>query len=489
MAHQTDKQPSVLRSLDWWTIGIYLCLLAFGWLSVCGASYTYGDTDILSLGTRSGMQIVWIGTSICLGFVLLMLDDRFYDTFAYIIYAILLLLLFATIFNPHEIKGSRSWLVLGPLRLQPAEFAKFATALAVAKLMSTYGFNMHRWKDFAAACAVVLLPMMFIVAQKETGSALVYISFFLMFYREGMTGSVLFTGVAMIVYFVVGIRYEETLMLDTGTSVGKFAVLMLVHIFVSGMVYTYCKDKRQALTILAYTLGLTLLAFLFAQFVIPFDIVWVQLAVSVALVGYLLYNALSKRIKHYVYIMLFAVGSIAFFYSADYVLNNILEPHQRVRINVLLGLDEDLSGAGYNVHQSEIAIGSGGLKGKGFLNGTQTKLKFVPEQDTDFIVCTVGEEEGFLGSAGVLLLFLALILRLIKLAERQPFKFGRVYGYCVLSIFLFHVFINVGMVLGLTPVIGIPLPFFSYGGSSLWGFTILLFIFLRIDAGRNLVRT
>ena len=489
MAHQTDKQPSVLRSLDWWTIGIYLCLLAFGWLSVCGASYTYGDTDILSLGTRSGMQIVWIGTSICLGFVLLMLDDRFYDTFAYIIYAILLLLLFATIFNPHEIKGSRSWLVLGPLRLQPAEFAKFATALAVAKLMSTYGFNMHRWKDFAAACAVVLLPMMFIVAQKETGSALVYISFFLMFYREGMTGSVLFTGVAMIVYFVIGIRYEETLMLDTGTSVGKFAVLMLVHIFVSGMVYTYCKDKRQALTILAYTLGLTLLAFLFAQFVIPFDIVWVQLAVSVALVGYLLYNALSKRIKHYVYIMLFAVGSIAFFYSADYVLNNILEPHQRVRINVLLGLDEDLSGAGYNVHQSEIAIGSGGLKGKGFLNGTQTKLKFVPEQDTDFIFCTVGEEEGFLGSAGVLLLFLALILRLIKMAERQPFKFGRVYGYCVLSIFLFHVFINVGMVLGLTPVIGIPLPFFSYGGSSLWGFTILLFIFLRIDAGRNLVRT
>ena len=489
MAHQTDKQPSVLRSLDWWTIGIYLCLLAFGWLSVCGASYTYGDTDILSLSTRSGMQIVWIGTSICLGFVLLMLDDRFYDTFAYIIYAILLLLLFATIFNPHEIKGSRSWLVLGPLRLQPAEFAKFATALAVAKLMSTYGFNMHRWKDFAAACAVVLLPMMFIVAQKETGSALVYISFFLMFSREGMTGSVLFPGVAMLVYFVVGIRYEETLMLDTGTSVGKFAVLMLVHIFVSGRAYTYCKDKRQALTILAYTLGLTLLAFLFAQFVIPFDIVWVQLAVSVALVGYLLYNALSKRIKHYVYIMLFAVGSIAFFYSADYVLNNILEPHQRVRINVLLGLDEDLSGAGYNVHQSEIAIGSGGLKGKGFLNGTQTKLKFVPEQDTDFIFCTVGEEEGFLGSAGVLLLFLALILRLIKLAERQPFKFGRVYGYCVLSIFLFHVFINVGMVLGLTPVIGIPLPFFSYGGSSLWGFTILLFIFLRIDAGRNLVRT
>lgn len=489
MAQQVDRQPSVLRSLDWWTIGIYLALLAFGWLSVCGASYTFGDTDIVSLSTRSGMQILWIGTSICLGFVILMLDDRFYDTFAYIIYGILLLLLFATIFNPHEIKGSRSWLVLGPLRLQPAEFAKFATALAVAKLMSTYGFNMHRWKDFAAACAVVVLPMLFIIAQKETGSALVYIAFFLMFYREGMTGSVLFTGVAMIIYFVIGIRYEETLLLDTGTSVGKFAVLLLVQIFTSSMVYVYCKEQKQALMILTYSVGATLLAFLFAEFVIPFDIVWVQLAVSAALVGYLLYNAMSKRIRHYLYILIFTVGSITFFYSADYVLNNILEPHQRVRINVLLGLDEDLAGAGYNVHQSEIAIGSGGLKGKGFLNGTQTKLKFVPEQDTDFIFCTVGEEEGFLGSAGVLLLFLALILRLIKMAERQPFKFGRVYGYCVLSIFLFHVFINVGMVLGLTPVIGIPLPFFSYGGSSLWGFTILLFIFLRIDAGRNLIRT
>ena len=478
----------MLRSLDWWTIGIYLALLAFGWISVCGASYTYGDTDILSLGSRSGMQIVWIGTSICLGLVLLLLDDRFYDTFAYVIYGALLLLLFATIFNPHEIKGSRSWLVLGPLRLQPAEFAKFATALAVAKLMSTYGFNMHRWKDFATACAIVMLPMLFIVAQKETGSALVYASFFLMFYREGMTGSVLFTGVAMVIYFVVGIRYEDVQMLETGTSTGKFVVLLLVQIFTACLVYVYYKDKKQFFTILGYSLGITFIAFMFAQFVIPFDIVWVQLAICAALTGYLFYNWMSKRFNNYLYILLFTLGSIVFFYSADYVLNNIMEAHQRTRINVLLGLDEDLAGAGYNVHQSEIAIGSGGLKGKGFLNGTQTKLNFVPEQDTDFIFCTVGEEEGFLGSAGVLLLFLALILRLIKIAERQPFKFGRVYGYCVLSIFLFHVFINVGMVLGLTPVIGIPLPFFSYGGSSLWGFTILLFIFLRIDAGRNLVR-
>ncbi len=488
MAQATGKQPGVLRSLDWWTIGIYLALLIFGWISVCGASYTYGDTDIFSLDTRSGMQIVWIGTSICLGFVLLMLDDRFYDTFAYIIYAALLLLLFATIFNPHQIKGSRSWLVLGPLRLQPAEFAKFATALALAKFMSAYGYSIHKWKHFAATLAIILTPMIFIILQRETGSALVYLAFFLMFYREGMPGSVLFTGVAAVVYFVVGIRYEDTMLWDTPTSVGKFTVLLLVQVFTAAMVGIYCKERRVMWQILAVCAGVTAVAMLFSKYVIPFDIVWVQLTLSAVMTGMLLWRALGTRIRNYFLIIAFALGSMAFFYSADYVLNNVLEQHQRVRINVLLGLEDDLAGAGYNVHQSEIAIGSGGIEGKGFLQGTQTKLKFVPEQDTDFIFCTVGEEEGFLGSTAVLVLFLALILRLIHLAERQPFRFGRVYGYSVLSIFLFHVFINVGMVLGLTPVIGIPLPFFSYGGSSLWGFTFLLFIFLRIDAGRNLTR-
>ena len=483
-----DDQQGILQSLDWWTVGIYIALLILGWMSVCGASYTYGDTEIFSLSTRSGMQIVWIGTAICLGFVILMMDDRFFDTFAYPIYIAFLILLFLTIFNPHEIKGSRSWLVLGPLRLQPAEFAKFATALAAAKLMSTYGFDIHNPKHFATAAMVVLLPMLFIIGQRETGSALVYLSFALMFYREGMPGSILFTAVAMVIYFVVGIKYENVMLWDTPTSVGKFIVLLLVQTFSAGMIWTYLKDKRMTRVILTYAYGITLGFLLFSEFIIPFDIVWVQLIVSAVLIGYLIYEGLSTRFVNYLYIGIFAVGSILFFYSADFVLNDVLEAHQRVRINVLLGLDDDPAGAGYNVHQSEIAIGSGGLGGKGFLNGTQTKLKFVPEQDTDFIFCTVGEEEGFLGSAAVLGLFLALVLRLMYLAERQPFKFGRVYGYSVASIFLFHVFINVGMVLGLTPVIGIPLPFFSYGGSSLWGFTILLFIFLRIDAGRNLIR-
>ena len=431
------------------------------------------------------MQIIWIVTSIMLGFVIVMLDDRFYDTFAFIIYGLLLLLLFATIFNPHSIKGSRSWLVLGPLRIQPAEFAKFATALALSKLMSTYGYNINQWKNFAATLAIILLPMLFIVLQRETGSALVYLAFFLMFYREGMPGSILFTGVAMVVYFVVGIRFAEVYMGGTPTSVGKFSVLLLVQLFSIGMVWVY-SNSRIALQMLFYCVVVTLLSLFLL--LIPVDIVYVQMALTVVLIGYLLWLWLSTRVRSYLFIALFALGSVAFFYGADFIMQNVMEPHQRSRINVLLGLDEDLRGAGYNVHQSEIAIGSGGLQGKGFLNGTQTKLKFVPEQDTDFIFCTVGEEEGFVGSAGVLLLFLILILRLIYLSERQPYHFSRVYGYCVLSIFLFHVFINVGMVLGLTPVIGIPLPFFSYGGSSLWGFTFLLFIFLRLDAARNLSR-
>ena len=486
MEQQTGRQKGVLRSLDWWTILIYVALLTFGWISVCGASYSYGETDIFSLSTRSGMQIIWIVTSIVLGFVIVMLDDRFYDTFAYIVYGLLLLLLFVTIFNPHSIKGSRSWLVLGPLRLQPAEFAKFATALALAKFMSAYGYNINQWKHFAATLVIILLPMLCIVLQRETGSALVYLSFFLMFYREGMPGSILFTGVAMVVYFVVGIRYAEVFMGDSGTSVGKFAVMLLIQLFSIGMVWVYC-NRRMAWRLLAASVVVTLLSLPLLK--VPFNIVYIQTGLVVAMIGCLLVEGLRTRLNNYYFIALFAIGSATFYYGADFIMQNVMEPHQRSRINVLLGLDEDLRGAGYNVHQSEIAIGSGGLEGKGFLNGTQTKLKFVPEQDTDFIFCTVGEEEGFLGSAGVLLLFLALILRLIHLSERQPFRFGRVYGYCVLSIFLFHVFINVGMVLGLTPVIGIPLPFFSYGGSSLWGFTILLFIFLRLDASRHMQRS
>ena len=415
-----EKEKGVWRSLDWWTILIYMALLAFGWISICGASYDFDmEGNIFSFDSRSGMQIIWIGTSLALGFILLMLDGKLYDTFAYVIYALLLVLLFVTPFLARDIKGSHSWIKIGPFSLQSAEFAKCATALA---------------------------------------------------------------------YFVVGVRFEHVMLGHIPTSAGEFLVLMMVILFTIGMVHVYCDKVSVERNILFYGVGVIALALGFSGFVIPFDITWILITVCVAMILYLCYVALSERVTRYFYIALFALGSMAFFYSADYVLNSVMEPHQRVRINVLLGLEDDPSGAGYNVNQAKIAIGSGGLRGKGFLNGTQTKLKYVPEQDTDFIFCTVGEEEGFWGAAGVLVLFLVLILRLIHLAERQPFAFGRIYGYCVMSVFLFHVFINVGMVLGLTPVIGIPLPFFSYGGSSLWGFTILLFVFLRIDAGRNLAK-
>ena len=376
--------------------------------------------------------------------------------------------------------------MLGPVSLQPAEFAKFATALALAKFMGEYTFSIDRWKDMVVALAIILVPMILIVCQKETGSALVYLSFFLVLYREGMTGSILFAGVCAVIYFIVGIRFSGDLMGDELTSWGEFSVMALIIAFSALLVSSYCRESRKpVIFILSFGLGLMLLSLLFSLYVIPFNVAYVQRIVCVCLCLYLLYLGLHERIRNYFYIFLFTIGSVGFFFSTEYVFNNVLEAHQQIRIKVLLGMEDDPTGAGYNVNQSKIAIGSGGFLGKGFLNGTQTKLKYVPEQDTDFIFCTVGEEQGFVGSVTVILLFAVFIWRLIHLAERQSTRFGRVYGYSVLSIFFFHLFVNVGMVLGLTPVIGIPLPFFSYGGSSLWGFTILLFVFLRIDAARE----
>ena len=476
---------SLIKSVDWITICIYLALVILGWISVCGASYDYGEVDLLSLDTRSGKQFLWIGCSLGIGFILLMLEDKFYDWFSYILYLGMMILLAITPFLAEDINGSYSWLKFGPVSLQPAEFAKFATALALAKVMNTYGFTMAKLKNSLLVVGMILLPMLLIVLQRETGSALVYLSFFLMLYREGMPGSILFTGICAVAYFVIGIGFSQELLPDGETYMGELLVLSLIVIFTACLTHAYCGAQKAFKSILIYGGGAILLAFLFSLYVVPFNVVWFLYIESFVLVLYLIVLSFKERMMHYFYIALFVVGSIGFLYSADYVFEEVLAPHQKERIEVLLGMEEDLDDAGYNVNQSKIAIGSGGLLGKGFLNGTQTKLKYVPEQDTDFIFCTVGEEQGFLGSALVLILFMALILRLISLAERQYSRFGRVYGYCVLSIFFFHLFINVGMVLGLTPVIGIPLPLFSYGGSSLWGFTILLFVFLRLDASRT----
>ncbi len=479
------KRVSLWKSVDWTTIVVYLLLIICGWFSVCGASYNYGDTDFLSFGTRGGKQLMWILCSFGLGFVLLMIEERIYDMFSYVIYIGMLFLLFATIFIARDVKGSHSWISLGPVSLQPAEFAKFATALVLAKYMSSYSFNMKKLKSVLLLALFILFPLGLIIMQKETGSALVYLSFFFMLYREGMPGAILFSGVCAVIYFIVGIRFGDQMIAGTPTPIGQFSVLLMVLLFAGGMVWVYMKRWPPVRNIIGISALVVTLALLFSQYVIPFNLVWVLLPLCIFVAVYLVFLSLTDRNKGYLLISIFTIASVGFLYSSNYVFNNVLEPHQQIRIKVVLGMEEDLTGAGYNVNQSKIAIGSGGLYGKGFLNGTQTKLKYVPEQDTDFIFCTVGEEQGFIGSSVVLVLFLILILRLVVLSERQYSAFGRVYGYSVVSIFVFHLFINVGMVLGLTPVIGIPLPFFSYGGSSLWGFTILLFIFLRIDAGRS----
>ena len=480
------SNASLHKSVDWVIIALYLALLVCGWFSVCGASYTYGEPDFLGMDTRAGKQLLWIGCALGIGFVLLMLEEKLYDLLAYIIYGAVILLLIATLFVGSDIKGSHSWIRLGGgINIQPAEFAEAAPALALAKFMNTCGFSLRRRRDFLCVMGLIFLPMAIIILQEETGSALVFFSFFLMLYREGMTGAFLFSGVCAVVYFIVGLRFSDVMLGNMPAPVGKFVVLLLIQLFTAGMTAVYTHRRDVAAWMAGGSVLLTLLTLLFSAYVIPFDLTWVQLGICVLLTLVLVYFWLREHLRNFLYITFFTLGSLVFFYSSDFVFAHVLQPHQKVRIEVVLGMKDDLSGAGYNVNQSKIAIGSGGLTGKGFLNGTQTKLKYVPEQDTDFIFCTVGEEQGFLGASAVLLLFLAFILRLLVLAARQTARFGRVYGYSLVGIFLFHLFINIGMVLGLTPVIGIPLPFFSYGGSSLWGFTILLFIFIRIDSARK----
>ena len=486
MVNRNDRfTRSAILSADWVVLVVYLLLMAFGWFSICGASHEIGDTDFFDFATRSGKQIVWMGLALVIGLVILLIDDQYYDQLTGLLYVLTMVLLLVTPFIAKDIKGSRSWISLGPVNLQPAEFAKCVTALAVAKMCGQYGFSLDKMRNLLKAAFIVLLPMALIIMQKETGSALVYAAFFLVFYREGMPGAFLFTAFAAVLYFVVGIRYAEVPLEGTLSTVGAFSVMTVIWLFCIGMIHIFCKQTIHAWRIFWAGIAVVGSALFFSLAVVPIDVSLAFVVVLVGAVLYLCYHALSERIIAYFYIALFTLGSLGFLYSANFALDH-LQPHQKIRIQVLLGVVTDNAGAGYNVNQSMIAIGSGGLEGKGFMNGTQTKLKYVPEQDTDFIFCTVGEEQGFIGSSAVLLLFLTLILRLVYLAERQTHTYARVYGYCVLSILLFHVFINIGMVLGLTPVIGIPLPFFSYGGSSLWGFTILLFIFLRIDAGRKM---
>lgn len=479
-----SKRDSIQYALDWTTVFYFILLVAMGWVSIYGASYDFDfEGSVLDFNQRAGKQFIWILTAFALGGVILLIDHRIFNYFAYIIYAAVILLLIVTIFVAPEIKGSRSWLVLGPVSFQPAELAKMATALALAKFMSQYNYRIKNWRDLVPLAFFILLPFGMIILQKETGSALVFVAFLLMFYREGMKGIVLLLVTLAVVLFVVVIRFSiSPIAEDRGTwgIVLSMCVILLIQ-FIYAFFYT--RDRKEALVLIGGTMLFATVSIVINKwFVINYD--YVALGITGASGVYWLFVELFKRYRKYLLMILITFVSIGFSYTADQLFNRILEPHQQIRIKVLLNMEDDLAGAGYNVNQSKIAIGSGGFFGKGFLNGTQTKLKYVPEQDTDFIFCTVGEEHGFIGSVFVLIIYWLLLMRILKIAERQRENFHRIYAYCVASILFFHLMINVGMVLGLMPVIGIPLPFFSYGGSSLWGFTIMLFILLRLDASR-----
>ena len=485
------RRDNILNRIDWFTIVLFLALAAMGWLAICGASHSYIETsflDFFSQSERSGKQALWIGISLVVGTLLLTIQKETYRNLSGLIYIAAILVGILTIFIAKDIKGSHSWISIGSFSIQPAEFMKFATTLLLASYVGQREFTINNRKDILRSIAIILLPMIVIIAQNETGSALVYFSLFIVLYREGMTGIFLLMAISAVVYFVIGIKYDSIMFDNLPLAIGPYAVTVLIQIFSIAMVKFWCKNDRTFLVLAATNLAGTLFSYWIAIYLIEFNIMIMQYLLLSFNVVYMLLRIRLNKEKRNLWIALYLIGSVAFYSSCEYVMHNVLKPHQKVRIEVLLGLKDDLSGVGYNVHQSKIAIGSGGLTGKGFLNGTQTKLKYVPEQDTDFIFCTIGEEQGFLGSAFVLTFFVIFILRLIALAERQNNVFGRAYGYALASIFFFHFAINIGMVIGIVPVIGIPLPFFSYGGSSFLGFSILLFTFLRIDADREVIK-
>ena len=481
---RASRNGNIWQHVDWITIGMFMLLALFGWLNIYGASYTFDQTSIFDFSNRAGKQFVWLMGSLVLGIILLLIDYKTYDILAYIAYGAMLLLLLATPFLAHDIKGSMSWISLGPVSLQPAEFAKCVVALAVAKYMGRYDYKIRTWRDLIVPFVLIGVPALIImVLQKETGSALVFAAFLLVFYRQGMSGYVLWMGVAAVALFIISIRLGAVA-LPLGT--GSVGILTCMLILTAVEIYFICKEHPMRWQGLILVGSVTLIYAIFLIINIwvsmPFD--WISMGIVIALVIYNVFVSLYWRKYMLLVLAVFTLFCIGYTHACDFVFQKVLQPHQRIRIEVLLGMKEDPAGAGYNVNQARIAIGSGRFFGKGYLNGTQTKLQFVPEQDTDFIFGNVGEEWGFVGSIGVLLMYLAFILRLIFIAERQRNVTTRIYAYAVASIFLFHLTINVGMVLGLLPVIGIPLPFFSYGGSSLWGFTLLLFILLRLDAAR-----
>ena len=449
-------------------------MVIMGWLNIYAAVYNEEHTGILDLSQRYGKQFVWILATFVLAVFIVIIDNRFYYFFGYFIYGGIILLLMLVLVFGKEINGSRSWFEFGALSFQPSEFAKAGTALALARYLNLRTQELTRLKILLPASAIILLPAMLTAIQPDMGSAVVYLSFFIVLFREGLSPYIFISGLLMILLFFLTLLFNNLYIK---------IVLIAVTFIITWLAVRKWKVCFAGLGILVF---FTVSLYLFDYYVLKTlgtDLV-ILTGVILSGLSYGLYIFRQKAIAIFV-VYLFLLGSILFIDTVDYTFNTLLKPHQKERVSILLGLKSDPHGTGYNVNQSIISIGSGGFAGKGYLHGTQTKFKFVPAQSTDFIFCTVGEEWGFIGSVIVIGLYVVLLLRLVFLAERQRSFFSRIYGYGVLSIILVHFFINIGMSLGLVPVIGIPLPFFSYGGSSLWGFTIMLFIFLRLDASRK----
>ena len=467
-----SRSNNLLANIDWVSILLYLLLVLIGWLNIYAAVYDENHSSILDISQKYGKQLIWIGAAFVLAFLVLLTDSKFFTTFSMVIYGIMIFLLIAVLFFGTETKGARSWFEVGDFRIQPAEFAKFATNLAIAYVMSRHNFKVMRFSSLLTIGLILALPAGLIILQNDTGSALVYSSFILVLFREGLHGSILLLCFVAAAIFIMALLYTP------------FTVLLVIIGGTLIAFYYYRHDIRELFQIILFIgCGFGLFVLIKWMFNLSISDYYILLIVYVITSITAIYPIYKRKMKNMITLLLISWLCVGAAPSVNYAFDH-LQPHQQDRINELLGIKVDPKGTGYNVTQSKIAIGSGGLLGKGFLQGTQTKLNFVPEQSTDFIFCTVGEEWGFVGSTFVIVLLAVFILRIIKLAERQRSSFSRIYGYGVASILFFHVAVNIGMTIGMAPVIGIPLPFFSYGGSSLWSFTILIFIFLRLDANR-----
>jgi len=467
------RKINILRSIDWITILVYLVLILIGWINIYAAVYDDKHQSIFDITTNYGKQFGFIMGALIVAFVFFLIDSKAYTFFAYTIYGLCVLALLGVLFFGKEVHNSRSWFEIGFIRIQPAEFAKFATALAVSKYLSAHNVKIMNIKSLVSIAAIIFIPVFLIILQPDAGSALIYVAFIFVLYREGLSPVFPMLLLAVTVLFFMALLVNIIKL-----SVG----LLLIGLVIVFLFRKKIKDIIFAIVILLITTFLTW----FVNSMFFENIVWEVIIIASILLSGIVFIAVAfwYRLIDLIVIIIIVISSVFYSFGIEYIFYDIMKEHQRTRINVLLGIDEDRQGAGYNVYQSKIAIGSGGFDGKGFLQGTQTKGNFVPEQSTDFIFCTVGEEWGFLGTSVVILLFVFLLIRLIFLAERQRSQFSRIYGYSVASFLFFHFAINIGMTMGLAPVIGIPLPFFSYGGSSLLGFTILLFVFIRLDASR-----